>query len=249
MNPRDRQLKTFLAIHGYPDPDATTQERTIWRASTGQIRNSRICSASSTRKVALTSPQIQQIVEDAYTRFLQLPDEWTPAQRQRFLDEQAAHISYLVAELGAEMGAQAVADWTKAHHSPPDYMTKVGLLNTAHAQAMEIVLNNEIYEMIPDFNDTPTDSEAPPMPPREQVPWNKRWTSPRYRTEPSEELEALVRRVWPDPRFTVGFRIKAGYLMAARIEDGLPIPDHPGHPLAGDLALMVQRDLRDDGLT
>jgi hypothetical protein len=43
------------------------------------------------------------------------------------------------------------------------------------------------------------------------------------------------------------FRIKAAYLLIARIEDQLPVPDGPHHPLAAQLAPMVYEDLRNDG--
>jgi hypothetical protein len=54
--------------------------------------------------------------------------------------------------------------------------------------------------------------------------------------------------VWPDPEFSEVFRIKAGYLLAARVEDQLPLPQHRDDPLAAQLAQMVYADLRHDGL-
>lgn len=53
--------------------------------------------------------------------------------------------------------------------------------------------------------------------------------------------------VWPDPQFSVLFRIKAAYLLIARLEDQLPLPDGPQHPLAAELAPLVYEDLRLDG--
>lgn len=44
------------------------------------------------------------------------------------------------------------------------------------------------------------------------------------------------------------FRIKAGYLLAARAEDSLALPTGPDDPLTSQLAQMVYRDLCDDGL-
>ena len=49
-----------------------------------------------------------------------------------------------------QMGEQAVADWTARHGDHPDFMTKVGLLNTASASAKEMVLAQELYELIPE---------------------------------------------------------------------------------------------------
>jgi len=80
MTLADRRLRRFFAARGYPDPASITQERTIWPAG-ATVRSSRICSASSTRKVAVSSPEIAQIVTDIYSHHLAVPSEWTPARR------------------------------------------------------------------------------------------------------------------------------------------------------------------------
>lgn len=245
----DHRWRAYVAALGYPDPDTLTQERTIWPASTTQIATtSRICSASSTGKAAVTSPEIRQIVQDVYNNHLQLPQEWTTSRREEFLETEAARISRRIAELSAEMGAAAVAEWTARHGDHPDYLTKVGLLNTATAQAKEIVLNNELYEQIPEPPEPPTQPETETLPDRSQVPWDQRWTHTAYRSDPSEQIEDLVAAIWPDPDFSAVFRIKAAYLLAARQEDQLPLPSHRGDPLAAQLAQMVYQDLRHDGL-
>ena len=55
-------------------------------------------------------------------------------------------------------------------------------------------------------------------------------------------------RLWPTPDFSGPFRIKAGYLLAARAEDGLIPPAHHEDPLTAELAQMIYSDLRTDGL-
>lgn len=57
----------------------------------------------------------------------------------------------------------------------------------------------------------------------------------------------MTEMIWPAPQFSVMFQIKAAYLISARIEDQLPVPDGPQHPLAADLAPLVYEDLRADG--
>ncbi|MBY0441724.1 MAG: hypothetical protein K2Q25_06250, partial [Mycobacteriaceae bacterium] len=177
----------------------------------------------------MTSPEIRQIVHTVYTDHLHLPEEWSATQRQEFIETQASTISHQIAELAAELGEQAVADWRAQHGNYPDYLTKVGLLNTATAAAKEIVLNNELYEMIPEPPDSiASDSiETEPVLDRSQIPWNQRWTHTRYRTEPSEHIETLAAVIWPDPNYSAVFRIKAGYLLAARAQDQLPPPSRP----------------------
>lgn len=54
----------------------------------------------------MTSPEIAQIVTDVYTTHLSLPPEWTPAQRQSFLDRTAAALSRQIAEQAAELGSR-----------------------------------------------------------------------------------------------------------------------------------------------
>lgn len=245
----ERNWRHFLTARGYPDPDTIAQERTIWQASAHRIRTSRICSASSTGKAAVTSPEIREIVDNIYDQHLTLPPEWTPQQRDRFLETEANRISRQVSELAAQMGEQAVRQWQTEHGQHPDYLTKVGLLNTTRAQAMEIVLSQELYEKIPQDDES---SETPPaqttLPDRLQVPWQQRWTHSALRLEPSEQIEGLVAEVWPAPDFSAVFRIKAGYLLAARAEEHLPLPSHPDDPLAATLAPLILADLRHDGL-
>lgn len=242
-------IAALLAALGYPDPDTFMTERTIWPAG-ATIRTSWICSASLTGRATVTSPEILQIVHMVYTDHLQLPTQWSTAQRQEFIQTRASTISGQVAELAAEMGEQAVADWITRHGNYPDYLTKVGLLNTATMSAKEIVLTNELYEMIPEPPDPiPSDSiQTEPVLDRSQIPWDQRWTHTRYRTEPSEHIEALAAAIWPDPNFSAVFRIKAGYLLAARAQDQLPLPSRPADPLAEQLAQMIYADLRHDGL-
>ncbi|MGH3970643.1 MAG: hypothetical protein ACRDTV_21635, partial [Mycobacterium sp.] len=162
----------------------------------------------------------------------------------------ASRLSYLAAELAADLEAQAVGEWTRTHGQHPDYLTKVGLVNTARSQAMELVLTKELYEQIPPEDDPPSSlwGEDQPAPDRSQVSWDQRWTRPVYRSEPSQDIETLITDLWPDPVFSAVFRIKAGYLLAARAEDGLELPSGQEDPLTAELAEMIYTDLRSDGL-
>lgn len=221
----------------------------------------------------MTSVEIAEIVDNIYTNYLdhELPDDWTPTQRRQFLDDRAAAISRQILVLADEMAARAIAEWTGHHNGQhPDYLTHVGLINTTRLQAKEIVLHNELYEQIPDTDDEQVISDTdlygdehieydrvdgawrrvePPRPADyDQTPSDQRWTRPRYRTDPTTDLEALIAKLWPQPQHSAWFQIKAGYLLAARAEDGLPLPTGPEEPLAVQLAQMVNNDLRHDGL-
>ena len=123
-------------------------------------------------------------------------------------------------------------------------------MNTARSQAMEIVLSEDLYEQIPDEEDPPSTlwGEDQPTPERSQLPWDQRWTKPAYRSDPSPDIEDLIAALWPKPAFSAVFRIKAGYLLSARAEDGLPAPSDQADPLTAELAQMIYADLRSDDL-
>jgi hypothetical protein len=195
----------------------------------------------------MSSPEIQQIVAQVYTAYGLLPSAWTPDHQRALLNAEAARLSRQVAELAADLSAHAIADWTARAGHHPDMMTKVGLLNTATMQAKEIVLTRELYDLIPP---TPEDlDDTPSVPPdRSELAWNRRWTHTQYRTDPTEDQEDLAAAVWPSPAYSAVFRIKAGYLLAARAEDQLPLPRNHNDPLAAELAQMVYADLRADSL-
>lgn len=227
---------------GYPDPAARERERTIWGADM-TIRTNRICSASLPRGIAVTSPEIRQVVDQVYSQHLELPADWTLSQRLEFLDQEAERISRLVAETAAQMGEQAIAQWARRNGLQPDYMTHVGLLNSATSSAKELVLQDELYSRIPEPPEE-QDLESP----RNEVPADRRWSSTQHALEPSPELEDLVAGVWPEPAFSATFQIKAGYLLAARAAQDQVLPRGPEDPLAAELAKLVYEDLRRDGL-
>lgn len=222
-------------------------ERTIWFARTP---TNRICSASR-GPTSSVSHWMRQAVDEVHQQWLTLPDDWTLQQRDRYLDQLTQRLDRMAAEMTDTLAASAISEWTQRNGQYPDYLTTVRLRQSAQQTARETIVRQELYDLIP----TPADDEQtidydPPLTqpqPPSQVPWNLRWKDARYRSEPGEELEDLAARVWPDPQFSMMFRIKAAYLLIARIEDDLPIPDGPHHPLAAELAPMVYDDLHDDG--
>jgi hypothetical protein len=251
MSIADRRLRAFFAVRGYPDPDTLRTERKIWPAS-ATIRTSRICSASSTgQAVTVIDPEILKAVQTVYSTDLGLPEEWTDPQRTEFITAEATKISSMAASMAETLWEQAITAWSRQRNGQtPSHATKVALLEAARKQAAQTVLNNELYELIStDENDNPPPWETPdPILDRAQVGWAQRWTNPVYQSEPTEDLEALIDHLWPAPDFSGPFRIKAGYLLAARAEDGLIPPAHHEDPLTAELAQMIYSDLRKDGL-
>ena len=86
------------------------------------------------------------------------------------------------------------------------------------------------------------------MPGGGRLSWDERWTRPAWRSQPGLDVEALIADLWPDRLFCDVFQVKAGYLLAARAEDGLPLPSGQEDPLIAELTEMISADLRCAGL-
>ena len=196
------------------------------------------------------SSEIRLILEQTYRDHIGVPTDWTPEQTRVFFDFEAARLGRLIAATSAQLQDQAISDATIRTGQPPDYLTTVGLINQAKSQARELILTQELYEQIPDPVEIPDDlsSETNPI---DESPSRIDWDNPNrwktlYRSEPTSPTITLTDRVWPDR--TALFRIKAAYLLQARSEDQLPLPQHPNDPLVPELTAMVEQDLRDDGM-
>jgi len=217
-----------------------TVGRTVWPAQTRP--RGRVCSMAW-RSLRM-SELIRQMVERTYRSHIGLPTEWSPEQQRLFLDREAARLSHRSAALAAELGEAAITEWARRMGQAPDYLTSVGLRNNATAQAREQVLTEELYALVPQDpdHDLPQTQQQP-----QTVEWGNpdRWRTPR-RSEPTEAIQTLVARLWPDR--SDWFAIKAEYLLQARSEDGHELPNSPHSRLARELASLVEADLADDGL-
>ena len=173
---------------------------------------------------------MRQAVNDVYRQWLTLPDEWSTAQQQRYLHNLTSRLDRMAAELADTLAAAAITQWTTRRGQHPDFLTTVALRETALQNARETIVRQELYDLISQDDSEETVDFDPPLRqpvPASQVPWDLRWNDARYRSDPGEGIEALAEMVWPAPAFSVMFRIKAAYLLIARIEDKLPVPDSP----------------------
>jgi hypothetical protein len=185
---------------------------------------------------------IQQIVERVWTERLGIPPEWSGEQAQTYFRTEADRLSEMIGQLQIETQHAVIRTWRAAHQgAEPDYLTQVGLINTARAQAEEIVLSQELYEQIPEedlaeqeqadqeeWEAQVAEEETYFQLPQGQDPESVRRRSDPdrwrgvYRSEPTEETEAAVERVWPER--SLPFRVWMGLLWQSRIEDGNPVP-------------------------
>ena len=136
------------------------------------------------------SSEIAHIVERTYPQEMGCRRPG-PGAGTRVPAPETTRLALLVAEMAAEMGAAAIAAWEQRTGHAPDYLTTVGLVNTATSQAREVVLQQELYAQIPP-DPEPTEDLTTGDP--EQVDWSDpdRWRTP-HRSEPTEQIEELVR--------------------------------------------------------
>ncbi|WP_333893235.1 hypothetical protein [Mycolicibacterium gadium] len=96
-----------------------------------------------------TDPGILHAVKAVYTTDLGLPYDWTYAQRAEFIEYEADKITWMVRAQASTLGDQSIEQWTRRHDGrAPDPMVQSALRTAARAQALHIVLNTELYELI-----------------------------------------------------------------------------------------------------
>jgi len=203
---------------------------------------------------------IQQIVQRVWTEHLGIPPEWSPEQAQTYFRTEADRLSEMIGQLQIETQHAVIRGWRAAHQgAEPDYLTQVGLINTARAQAEEIVLSQELYEQIPEGDlsaEEQADQEEWEAQVAEEETWGQlpqgqdpesvrrrsnpdRWRGV-YRSEPTEEIEVAVKTLWPDNK--PAFRVWMGLLWQSRIEDGKPVPATTPLPATQLRARRASRD-------
>ena len=173
---------------------------------------------------------IRQAVEEVYRQWLAMPQEWTPAQREKFIDLCTEHMDRKAAEMAMDLRDDSVRQWRDDHGQHPDFLTTVRLYETAVENAREAVVRQELYDTIP----LTQDGDPIPAEPVTGVPWEKRWMDHRYQiAESTDEMDDHVRLVWPD--HSSMFRVLAAMLLTARHQEDRPLPRTRRDQLAHDL--------------
>jgi len=207
---------------------------------------------------------IQQIVERVWVNQIGVPPEWSDQDAAEFFQTEADRLSEMIGQLQIETQHAVIREWRAAHHgAEPDYLTQVGLINTARAQAEEIVLSQELYEQIPEEDLTAQEQAAQEeweaevreresqfqLPQGDDPESVRRRSDPDrwrgvWRTEPTEEVEAAVEMVWPD--HNAAFRVWMALLWQSRIEDGTPVPATTPPPKTQLRARRASKDAREE---
>jgi len=189
------------------------------------------------------SAEIRQIVARTWREYIGVPQEWSSEQTEAFFTEEATRMADRIARMQAEAQLVVIRQWRNVHHgNQPDYLTQVGLINSARAQCQEIVLSEELYEQIPEDSENSEEEDELQAAWEAQVereqwfrrlpegdePWKvaaranpDRWKTV-YRSDPTEEIVDAVAALWPErtPRFHLYMEL----LWQSRVEDDKPVP-------------------------
>jgi len=181
------------------------------------------------------SAEIRQIVARTWREHIGVPQEWSREQTEEFFTEEATRMADRISRMQAEQQLVVIRAWRHAHNGDqPDYLTQVGLINSARAQCQEIVLSEELYEQIPEEQDEetyptgewdesnwgclPEGNEAWAVAARENP---DRWKTV-FRSEATEEIVDAVAALWPQRTATFHFYMEL--LWQSRVEDDKPVP-------------------------
>ena len=93
-------------------------------------------------------PTILSTVQTVYTTDLELPKDWTDAQRAEFIESEADKITWMVRARAGTLGDQRVEQWTCTHDRSPDPIVQSALRVAARSDALRSVLHTELFELI-----------------------------------------------------------------------------------------------------
>ena len=177
-------------------------------------------------------------VSEVYGTWLAMPTEWTPEQRETFIALWADRLEDEAGDLAMDIREESLRAWQAQHGRQPDFETSVRLSATAMETAREAVVRERLYDRIP----LDEDGDAIPPEPVSGVPWEKRWMDYRYRVaEVTDAINEHARQVWPDN--STMFQVMGGLLLAARLEEGRPVPRTRRDQLAQDLVRDINEFL------
>ena len=121
--------------------------RSIRTGAGKRSRRVRACTFDSMPLEA--DPEILRAVEKVYTTDLGLPEDWTDAQRSEFITYEAEKITWMVRAGAGTVGDRSIEDWTRrSGGQAPDSAVRDTLMAEARAQALALVLNTELYDLI-----------------------------------------------------------------------------------------------------
>ncbi|WP_072691734.1 hypothetical protein [Rhodococcus marinonascens] len=183
------------------------------------------------------------------TEWVGMDPDLTPDQRQAQIDREAMRLQQLTENAAAHFEAQGTAQWQQANPGrTPEYWDVVQAKESGWRAAREMVLAEELYpqvtpEVLREITDFETEMDA-----QVEAEYDRafrardrdRWKTLNVRPRPV--ATRIVERVWLEkPGW---FRSLAKALVAQRIEDNQPVPITAFDPVAGELAAMIEEEMR-----
>jgi hypothetical protein len=111
-------------------------------------RTTRVRACDSESMPLDIDPNILSAVRSVYTTDLGLPDDWTGARRADFIDAEVGKITWMVRAQASTLGDQSAEQWARRHGVRPKSIVESALRIAARTEALHIVLNTELYELI-----------------------------------------------------------------------------------------------------
>lgn len=184
----------------------------------------------------MIDPTTQDVMK-LYLDYVGLPPELGPVEQQEFLERESSRISDRIDNMKVHMQEEAMRRYLKDNGHPAPYLIQVGLIEQAWAAATKFVIDEEIYNQLPEDmeaypeDEEPTSVQVERAQARIQVHSSNpdRWRNPLNCADPSKEAEHLTDLLWAEK--TPRFGYYAVHLIQAKIEDGQPYPTSTAHPL------------------
>ena len=197
----------------------------------------------------LSQEPIEAVVKRVWTQSIGLPPEWSPQQVTEHLEAQTERIETMIDDAVPGQGP-LVAAYRQEHGTGPDYLTTVELINQARAQAREVILDQELYSLIPSADpsvETDPDVIAQEMSAQDEAIRDQyrndpdRWKKALRSSEPTPEIVALTETLWSGQH--VQLIVLAERLMQTRQEDGHQLPTSPNDPLFQEFSNLLDQEL------
>ncbi|MBY6708098.1 hypothetical protein HQ308_14930 [Rhodococcus sp. BP-241] len=200
------------------------------------MTTSSICSPMERTVTPMIDPITQDVMK-LYLEHVGLPTELSPEDQQEFLERESERIAERIDNMKVHMQDQVLTRYVRENGHPAPYLEQVGLINQAWQQATDFVINEEIYNQLPEEMEAyPPDqesSEAEAERDRARIQVHRsdpeRWRNPLNCADPDKEAGDLTELLWEER--PMHFRYFAAHLIAARIEDSQPYPTSRQHPL------------------
>lgn len=94
---------------------------------------------------------VSTVVARVWTDAIGMPDHWSSEQRAAHLEAETERIEAIIDSEVESRQRALIAEYRRDHGGEgPDYLTTVALLNQARANTHALVLDDELFSLVPD---------------------------------------------------------------------------------------------------